>query len=1432
MAEEYGVEEGGAYALRPWSQILNEGKRQRKAAGLPDYTAEEIQAAHEAYLAAGRKQYGGVDDVKREAAAETPPTYTPGQGQPPYRPQYEPGSEGDYPAAKQAGEATVPPKPPAPPQPPGLLERAGRAVFGPGGTGDYQPGFGEQVRNAIDPGLYAASEAYRTFKYPFEEIGAETTHALTKGPVVGRETHPLRAAAYRALTSLPGMAAPRGQQRPVLKQAAKAIEKYGGPVPGGLAEYAPEMAALEEAGPFEAAEALPRVGPAIRAIRAARVGRVPVGWVPEAGVTGGTIGGVTRAAQGEIGERDPTTGKVIPPATSEDIAEGVRGGVTGFVTAEAAQRALFGALGIVASGMGNPVDWWEGITNRPRTEHQGTPDQPTPPIRPNADDPNFVRELNKDKTPPTHGKKETADPKLSAHNEPTDKPGSGAGGTDPDDDVVLHGPISGGRTVTSRSRTVPAGVEPGIAQSDAVPRDAPSQGSSDQLYFKPSGGPVADRLKQEMRDREEQRRQAERDAHTFTIGTPERTDLPRNTMDYAQRLRGETPATPERFAGLPRNQMEFLQNPRAFENWIDREGRDQPPGAAHQQLLDWLNEQDVAADEKAQLRQRIDQAARDLADKQQREQNQRERQAAMPPPKFAQGLERDRARRALEAMRAQDAYRARNMQGVPPGPRAGGATVSPLAPFLQRGAGEAEAQAFRDENARKAKAAADAAAQKAKEAEATRQAEEEAARKKAAEPAEPEVTEEEPVVEEKKEPEAPDPPQLLRILARTHEFFAKARKKGETVEMGDRRDEMRRAAAALKDILGHDQAFQAIDEALDGTPKQKEAWEGALKGIVDRPKVAAPEGQTGRGAKQGKGKGAGRVLPGKPVFAVKLADGRVISDPAVNSHAELLVKHVPEDADVASSGFVVDGEYRVKPPEKGYTRTDQWKVGDRVRAGMSDGTVTWISDDGKFANVRHDDDLEGEEATTYPIDELVDPDEYERDLSFTAPVEGKETTIHVEGYPATPVRYEVVERDQLLTSHDSEGNPNPDYPEEIQPRSLDREAYRETQRRIKQEMAPERLGESPSAIEGAPIVDENDHVIGGRQRTAALQSLGPWPDDKAEVIYQAWLTGHAEDFGITKEDYAHMERPTLIRRLLLDFDTDEDLRQFSENTDISPSTEMSAAEKARLDARRLTPEIIDHLDVTESGNLNTEGNRGFIRSFLATLPATERNRLVTQEGYLNSDGLRRVQNAVLTRAYNVGKELHPAIERMMESADEKVKTIQHALLRAAPEFAVYRALVDRGVLPHIDVMTPMLDAASIVTALRNNKLTVQDWLDQEQLGGKDRTIEGFMKILAENTNTPDLTDALKGIGTILNNLPREDAGEMFERPKPPTPAQVFDMERDPDAVAGDKEDAENIQEAIRKLNTEIQNARQTGDWDRVARLEEERDILKKDEPCG
>ena len=491
---------------------------------------------------------------------------------------------------------------------------------------------------------------------------------------------------------------------------------------------------------------------------------------------------------------------------------------------------------------------------------------------------------------------------------------------------------------------------------------------------------------------------------------------------------------------------------------------------------------------------------------------------------------------------------------------------------------------------------------------------------------------------------------------------------------------------------------------------------------------------------------------------------------------------------------------------------------------VSDETVTIDFPGGKVEEV-------GRGVVVAPEDDSIPPPtDPEGRGPGHAPVHGKEGTLHVEGYGPITFRYELVEARHVIASHKPDLSPNPQAKDELQGRDRDRAAMRDQVHEIRTEMNPDLLMDAPSAIEGAPLVGQDWHAEGGNGRTIAIQGMEPGEPGYERYIDR--LAARAHEFGLKAEDVHDFEEPLLIRRRLTPI-PDEERAAFAEATNAEAGATLSSGERAMADARKLTPGLLEHLALSERGNLNTEANLGFIRRFLQLVPKGQRNTLTTEGGFLSDEGLKRVQNAVLARAYTIGRTAHPALTRMFESGEGDVKTVQNALLRAAPHFAVYRGYVDAGELPMVDVMTKLLDGASTLADLRAKGFTIQDWLDQGEMGAPDVGLNRVMRLYQRYGNVRDLSDALRDVSDTLTNLPKQSEGQMFAPPETPSVTQVLDMALDPEEARRTKAQEDRTGAAVQKLEEEITQARAEKDYERATRLEEERDLLKrkKEEPC-
>ena len=127
-----------------------------------------------------------------------------------------------------------------------------------------------------------------------------------------------------------------------------------------------------------------------------------------------------------------------------------------------------------------------------------------------------------------------------------------------------------------------------------------------------------------------------------------------------------------------------------------------------------------------------------------------------------------------------------------------------------------------------------------------------------------------------------------------------------------------------------------------------------------------------------------------------------------------------------------------------------------------------------------------------------------------------------------------------------------------------------------------------------------------------------------------------------------MEQPVLVRVRT----NDVNRQSFVEEANVSNVASMSATEQAVADAKKLTNKVMYLFSPSENGDLNVASNRAFISQFIqSVVPQNERGSLMTADGNLSQDGLRRVQNAILAKAYGN----NDALLLMIESNDNNVK---------------------------------------------------------------------------------------------------------------------------------------------------------------------------------
>jgi hypothetical protein len=338
---------------------------------------------------------------------------------------------------------------------------------------------------------------------------------------------------------------------------------------------------------------------------------------------------------------------------------------------------------------------------------------------------------------------------------------------------------------------------------------------------------------------------------------------------------------------------------------------------------------------------------------------------------------------------------------------------------------------------------------------------------------------------------------------------------------------------------------------------------------------------------------------------------------------------------------------------------------------------------------------------------------------------GTPTTFSTEAGVRLDGDYALMDAADLVTSHDENLRANPLYPAELQPRDRSRSASELQVSGIVQKLDPARLGVSADAATGAPIVGADGLVESGNARTIALKRVYQASGQKAQD-YKDFLRANAAQFGITPESVDSMEKPVLVRVR----NTPVNRAEFARQANASTVQRMSPSEQALSDAKRLT--TLEGLNPDDNGDFNNSYD--FIRQFMGTLPVTEQSDLIESDGKLSTQGYRRMQNAVLAKAYGDS----PTLRRMTESMDDNLRNITNALTRVAPTIAAARDRMKMGTMHDADIAPDLIQAVEGLSALKDKGWSVSDELNQRDLTGPKYSPESaqLLQFLSENTRSP------------------------------------------------------------------------------------------------
>jgi len=307
--------------------------------------------------------------------------------------------------------------------------------------------------------------------------------------------------------------------------------------------------------------------------------------------------------------------------------------------------------------------------------------------------------------------------------------------------------------------------------------------------------------------------------------------------------------------------------------------------------------------------------------------------------------------------------------------------------------------------------------------------------------------------------------------------------------------------------------------------------------------------------------------------------------------------------------------------------------------------------------------------------------------------------------------WRIVDASELLSS-DQEG-----FDQSLQPRNRDALGSRAQVDEIARKLNPNRLLDSPTTDDGAPVATADGQVISGNGRVMALREA--YRMGTAEG-YRQVVADQAEALGV---DIDNMQTPVLVRALP---EGAENLQAIAEASNRPKILERSAAEQAKADAELLSPELLAGLDPEKP--LTLKGNPDFYAGFVA---AAKDASLMKADGDVDAAAAqRRVGNAIVASLAAGHPQAREVIRTLTERADDLgLRKQLDALSRSAP------ALIRTGALkPEYDLRKPFGTAMhGLVDFARQNERLKEQKLPEMSI----RDYTGQLDIFAPRDNVAD-----------------------------------------------------------------------------------------------
>lgn len=344
---------------------------------------------------------------------------------------------------------------------------------------------------------------------------------------------------------------------------------------------------------------------------------------------------------------------------------------------------------------------------------------------------------------------------------------------------------------------------------------------------------------------------------------------------------------------------------------------------------------------------------------------------------------------------------------------------------------------------------------------------------------------------------------------------------------------------------------------------------------------------------------------------------------------------------------------------------------------------------------------------------------------------GQDSDYVVVGGGRIPVQYQIVELNNMITSHDDAGAVNENYPQELQPRDRSRAASDTQIASIVNNFAPERVGQAEIATEGAPIVTPEGFVAVGNGRAMAIRQV--YKNAEKAQAYKDYLAGKGYDLN-------GFEQPVLVRKLAIEMNN-EQLKALVDDANTAGTMQYSDSENALRDADKMSGNLLDLLDM--EADIDSAANRRFLNAFFAeVVPTAERNAYLDKDDKITRKGVERVENAIVAKLLPDARML----SILVENPDNNIRKVTKELAKAAPAIISFENDIAAGrINTDYSIAGDVTGAVDLLKRAKDRNVTAAEFIAMRDMFEEpiSSSTQNMVQLFEKSTGATDFLNKIR-----------------------------------------------------------------------------------------